>query len=153
MPTGREECVSVSGLAPFKILSPLAVLACFALPTPPPAYASVTTVGLAGWQVQSGAQAPRSGQEISKPGFATGSWLQVRPDDAGAPGTEVGALVQTGHCPDVFFSTNLKQCFGYMSSVGRESVPQFSVPWWFRSTFASDLSSSQHAQLIVNGVV
>ena len=143
----------MSGLAPFKILSPLAVLACFALPTPPPAYASVTTVGLAGWQVQSGAKAPRSGQEISKPGFATGSWLQVRPDDAGAPGTEVGALVQTGHCPNVFFSTNLKQCFGYMSGVGRESVPQFSVPWWFRTTFPSDLSSSQHAQLIVNGVV
>jgi len=32
--------------------------------------------------------------------------MHVMPDDAGAVGTEVGALLQTGHCPDVFFSTD-----------------------------------------------
>ena len=72
---------------------------------------------------------------ISAPGFATGSWLHVRPDDAGAPGTEVGALVQAGRCPNVFFSTNMKNCFGYMSQVGPDTIPMFAVPWWFRTDF------------------
>ena len=63
------------------------------------ASADTQTVGFGGWQVQSSAQAPQAGAQISTPGFPTGSWLHVRPDDAGAVGTEVGALVQTGHWP------------------------------------------------------
>ena len=87
------------------------------------ASADTQIVGLAGWQVQSSAQATQPGKVISKPGFPTGSWLHVTPDAAGAVGTEVGALVQTGHCPDVFFSDNLKQCFGYMDTIGRDTIP------------------------------
>jgi exo-1,4-beta-D-glucosaminidase len=117
------------------------------------ASARLTTVGLGGWQVQSSAQASQGGAEISTPGFATGSWLQVRPDDAGTVGTEVGALVQTGHCPNVFFSTNMKTCFGYMNTVGPETIPEFSVPWWFRTDFDAHLGGSGHASLIVNGIV
>ncbi len=109
------------------------------------ASARTTTVGLGGWQVQSSAQATQAGAQISAPGFATGSWLHVRPDDGGAVGTEVNALVQTGHCPNVFFSTNMKDCFGYMDSVGPETIPQFSVPWWFRTDFRSDWPRGQHA--------
>jgi exo-1,4-beta-D-glucosaminidase len=108
---------------------------------------------LGGWQVQSSARASQPGRVISKPGFATGSWLHVQPDDAGAVGTEVNALVQTGHCPHVFFSTNMKRCFGYMDRIGREKIPRFAVPWWFRTTFTSHLTRSEHAQLIINGVV
>src|SRR5437763_263369 len=126
-----------------------AVVACGAAS----AWANVTTVGLAGWQVQSAAQAPQPGSEISAPDFPAGSWLQVRPDEAGAAGTEVGALVQTGHCPNVFFSTNVKTCFGYMSRVGRETIPMFSVPWWFRTTFFTRLRRPEHVQLVINGVV
>ncbi len=116
------------------------------------ASARTTTVGLGGWQVQSSAQANQAGAQISAPGFATGSWLHVRPDDGGAVGTEVNALVQTGQCPNVFFSTTMKDCFGYMDSVGPETIPQFSVPWWFRTDFRSDRHAA-NTDLIVNGVV
>jgi exo-1,4-beta-D-glucosaminidase len=36
----------------------------------------------------------------------------VKPDDAGAPGTEINVLVQNGKCPDVFYSDNMRKCFG-----------------------------------------
>src|ERR1700730_1165973 len=76
----------------------------------------VSTLGLGGWQVQSTANAPPSGAHISTPGFSTASWRPVTPDGAGARGTELGALVQNNACPNVFFSTNMKTCFGYMST-------------------------------------
>jgi exo-1,4-beta-D-glucosaminidase len=117
------------------------------------ASARLTTVGLAGWQVQSSAKASQSGARISRPGFRTRAWLHVKPDDAGAPGTEVGALVQGGRCPNVFFSTNMKRCFGYIKQLGADTIPTFSVPWWFRTTFTASGARSQHLQLIINGVV
>jgi exo-1,4-beta-D-glucosaminidase len=117
------------------------------------ASASTTTLGLGGWRVESSAQVTQGGAQISQPGFTTGSWLAVTPDDAGAPGTEINALVQNGACSNVFFSTNMKQCFGYMDQLGAETIPQFSVPWWFRTDFNPNLRPSQHAELIVNGIV
>ncbi len=119
-----------------KAIAALVATAAIAALAAPTASADVTTVGLGGWQVQSTAQATQSPAAISTPGFGTASWLHVRPDDAGAPGTEVGALVQTGHCPNVFFSTNMKQCFGYLTGIG-DPVPQFAVPWWFRTDFTA----------------
>ena len=59
----------------------------------------------------------------------------MAPDNGGAPGTEVNALVQNGRCPNVFFSTNMKRCFGYMKSIGHVTTPLFAKPWWFRTTF------------------
>jgi exo-1,4-beta-D-glucosaminidase len=117
------------------------------------ASADTQIVGLGGWQVQSSATATQAGAQISSPGFPTGSWLHVRPDDAGAVGTEVNALVQTGHCPQVFFSTNMKNCFGYMENIGADTIPEFSVPWWFRTDFLADPRHSGHTDLIINGVV
>jgi len=117
------------------------------------ASAATQIVGLGGWQVQSSAQAPQAGGDISTPGFPTGSWLHVHTDDAGAVGTEVGALVQTDHCPNVFFSENMKSCFGYMDTIGPDTIAEFSVPWWFRSDFLADPGSSRYTDLIVNGVV
>ena len=117
------------------------------------ASADTKIVGLGGWQVQSSAEATQAGAQISTPGFPTGSWLEVKPDDAGAVGTEVNALVQTGHCPNVFFSTNMKDCFGYMDSIGPNSIPEFSVPWWFRTDFVANPGSSHYTDLIINGVV
>ncbi len=116
------------------------------------ASADTQTVGLAGWQVQSSASATQTGQQISTPGFATGSWLHVRPDDAGAVGTEVGALVQTGRCPNVFFSTNMAQCFGTPQGIG-DAIAPFDKPWWFRTNFVADPGHSRYADLIINGVV
>ncbi|MGH2886923.1 MAG: hypothetical protein ACRDPA_30240, partial [Solirubrobacteraceae bacterium] len=60
--------------------TPLLALAATAIGTPA-ALADTQTVGLGGWQVQSTAQAPQSAQQISTPGFPTGAWLRVRPDD------------------------------------------------------------------------
>lgn len=87
------------------------------------ASARVTTLGLAGWQIQSSRQAPQSGSAISQPGFATVSWLHIHPDDAGAAGTEVAALVQAGRCPSVFFAMNMKSCFGYLAQRGPDTIP------------------------------
>ncbi len=117
------------------------------------ARAETVTLGLGGWQVQSSALAPAPGSQISEPGFPTGSWLAVKPDDAGAVGTEIGALLANGACPNVFFSEEMKNCFGYMEAIGPVTVPQFAVPWWFRTEFDPDLQAGEHAQLVVNGIV
>jgi exo-1,4-beta-D-glucosaminidase len=117
----------------------LALAAAFALctcaaPLVARAHAETTTLGLGGWQVQSSALAPQAGGQISEPGFPTGNWLAVKPDDAGAVGTEIDALLQNGACPNVFFSEEMKRCFGYMEAIGPETVAQFAVPWWFART-------------------
>ncbi len=75
------------------------------------AVAQTRVLGLPGWEVQSSAEATQSGEELSSPSFAGGSWLAVKPDDAGAPGTEIGALLQNGACPEVFFAENMKTLF------------------------------------------
>jgi exo-1,4-beta-D-glucosaminidase len=111
----------------------------------------LTTLGLAGWQVQSSAVATQPGADVSAPGFDTAAWLKVHPDDAGAPGTEIGALLQNGECPDVFVGDTMRQCFGYMSKRGPVTVPRFAVPWWFRTEFTAP--AGKHADLVLNGVV
>jgi len=128
----------------------LFALAMFGAPT---ASADTNTVGLGGWQVQSTARATQAPKRVSAPGFPTGTWLHVRPDSAGAVGTEVGALVQTGHCPNVFFSNRMKDCFGYMDTVGPDTIKEFSVPWWFRTDFSAQPRPDRYTDLVVNGVV
>jgi exo-1,4-beta-D-glucosaminidase len=115
--------------------------------------AALSTVGSGGWKVLSSATATQSGQAISTPGFSTSGWLSVTPDDAGAPGTEITALLQNGKCPNVFFATNMKTCFGTQKSNGPVTTAQFAVPWWFRADFTANLLAGQSASLIVNGVV
>ena len=121
------------------------------LAAPPVAAAATQTLGLHGWRVQSSASAGNDGAAISRPGFGAKAWLKVTPDDGGAPGTEVEALVQNGRCPNVFFSTNMKRCFGYMKAIGADTIPRFAVPWWFRTSFHAEQAA--HASLVVNGVV
>ncbi|HEY2641888.1 MAG TPA: hypothetical protein VGI66_18605, partial [Streptosporangiaceae bacterium] len=129
----------------------------------------VTNLGSNGWEVQSSAVATQSGAQISTPGFGTSTWLPVANDDAGAPGTEIEALLQNGQCPgdtalqpvnqstsspnSVFFSDNLKLCYGSASKIGAVSVKEFSAPWWWRTDFTAALQAGQVASLIVNGVV
>jgi exo-1,4-beta-D-glucosaminidase len=140
-------------VATSKVLIAVLFVLAAAAAAPAGAAAALITVGLPGWQVQSSAQATEGGAQISRSGFATSTWLHVQPDDAGAVGTEVGALVQNGRCPSVFFSTNMKTCFGYMNQVGPETIPTFAVPWWFRTSFTADPRRGQTTQLIINGVV
>ncbi len=120
---------------------------------PPTGSTALSDLGSGGWKVLTSATATQTGAQISTPGFATTGWLSVANDDAGAPGTEVEALLQNGACPNVFFSTNMKTCFGYMKTIGRDTIKQFGVPWWFRTDFTPGLQTGQQATLIVNGVV
>ena len=113
---------------------------------------AVVDLGAAGWKVLTSATATQGGAQISTPGFSTSGWLSVTNDGAGAPGTEINALLQNGACPNVFFSTNMKTCFGQMTKVGADTIAQFSVPWWYRTDFAAP-PAGQNAKLIVNGVV
>jgi exo-1,4-beta-D-glucosaminidase len=134
-----------------------------------PGDSEITNLGGTGWEVQSSAVATQTGAQISTPGFSTSSWLPVTNDDAGAPGTEIEALAQNGLCPgdtalqpvnqstdspdSVFYSTNMKSCYGSMSSIGADTVAEFDVPWWWRTDFTPDLAAGQYATLIVNGVI
>jgi len=127
------------------------IIAAAALVGPPGASAATHTVGLHGWQVQSSAAAGDNGAALSRPGFAAHGWLKVTADDGGAPGTEAQALVEDGRCRNVFYSTNMKRCFGYMKAIGAVTIPRFAVPWWFRTTFTAQQPG--HATLVVNGVV
>jgi exo-1,4-beta-D-glucosaminidase len=129
----------------------------------------ISDLGSNGWEVQSSAVATQSGAQISTPGFDTSAWLPVANDDAGAPGTEIEALLQNGLCPgdtalqpvnqdtgspkSVFFSNNMQLCFGSESKIGPVTVPEFSVPWWWRTDFTPSLQAGQVATLVVNGVV
>lgn len=116
----------------------------------------LSTLGLAGWQVESSATTGTDGRLISNPSFDAAGWLHVQPDDAGAPGTEIEALLQNGACPDVFYSTNMLSCFGYEPNVGPVRVHEFAVPWWFRTGFdlpAGIGGSGASVSLIVNGIV
>jgi exo-1,4-beta-D-glucosaminidase len=110
-------------------------------------------LGTGGWKVVSSAIATEGGAQVSSPGFSTAHWLSVRPDDADAPGTEIEALVQNGKCPDVYYSDNMRRCFGYTDDNGPVTVPQFAVPWWFRTDFTANLHPGQTASLVVGGVV
>ena len=121
--------------------------------TPAARPAAPITLGTGGWKVLTSATATQTGQQISTPGFSTSGWLSVTPDDAGAPGTEIEALLQSGGCPNVFFSDNMRKCFGFTSSNGPVSVARFKVPWWYRTDFTANLAAGQTATLIVNGVV
>jgi exo-1,4-beta-D-glucosaminidase len=140
------------------------------LPTPGGTGASdVTDLGAGGWQVASSATATQPGAQISMPSFDARSWLRVANDSAGAPGTEVEALLQNGRCPgdpglqpvnrssdsphSVFFSDNMRKCYGYENQIGADTVPLFRVPWWWRTEFSPHLRAGQHATLIVNGVI
>ena len=141
-------------------LSAIALLALTAASVPVPAAAAspptgssaVVDLGTGGWKVLTSATATQTGAQISTPGFSTSGWLSVTNDGAGAPGTEINALLQNGSCPNVFFSTNMKNCFGQMTKVGADTIAQFSVPWWYRTDFAAP-PAGQNAKLIVNGVV
>jgi exo-1,4-beta-D-glucosaminidase len=136
-----------------------ALVAALALTGALPACAAVsppglTTLGTAGWTVLSSATATQGGAKISTPGFDTSNWLKVTPDDAGAPGTEITALLQNNKCPDVFVADNMKKCFGTQKkNSGPVTTAQFATPWWFRTDFTASLDSGQTASLVVNGVV
>src|SRR5256714_12046088 len=82
-----------------------------------------------GWKVLTSATATQGGAQISTPGFSTSGWLTVANDGGGAPGTEIGALLQNGSCPNVFFSANMKTCFGLMTKAGAGTIRPSAETW------------------------
>lgn len=118
-----------------------------------PGASALTTLGAGtGWKVLTSRTATQSGARISTPGFPTDDWLTVANDDAGAPGTEINALLQNGSCPDVFYSDTMRSCYGQMTKRGPDTLPQFSVPWWYRTDFTAP-AAGRHTELVLNGVV
>lgn len=113
----------------------------------------LSTIGLAGWQVLTTASVKDGGAKVSAPGYSTAGWLPVKPDDAGAPGTEINALVQNGKCPDVFYSDNLRKCFGSVSKLGPVVTKPFSDPWWYRTDFDPSFTAGKAAKLTIPGIV
>ena len=145
-PSTASRHASRAGLAAFVLL----LFATFTLAT---AQARSSVLGSGGWRVLSSAATAAGGGQISNPGFSPASWLRVHNDDGGAPGTEIAALLQNKRCPAVFYSTDMADCFGYMSHIGQDTIPQFAVPWWYRTTFHSSGKPGRFETLIVNGVV
>jgi exo-1,4-beta-D-glucosaminidase len=157
----------------------LSTAAARATALPGQGHSGTSTVGLSGWQVQSSAAATswttgtgaiEAGNQISEPGFDSSGWLTVRPDSAGAVGTEVEALLQHGICPDdsslqpvnqspdshasVFYSDNLQNCFGApMTNPAADTNPLFDMPWWFRTDFHASPRSGRDEKLVLNGVM
>ncbi|MBO0818816.1 MAG: hypothetical protein J2P30_27075, partial [Actinobacteria bacterium] len=67
--------------------------------TTPTGASDIANLGTGGWRVASSATTTAPGSQISAPSFDASSWLPVRNDGAGAPGTEIEALLQNGRCP------------------------------------------------------
>jgi hypothetical protein len=112
----------------------------------------LSIIGTQGWRVLTSATAKDCGEKISAPGYPTTGWLQVKPDDAGAPpGTEINALVQNGKCPEVFYSDNMRKCFGYVDKLGPVTTDPFKDPWWYRTDFAPAFKPGQNAKLTIPG--
>ncbi|MFD9960327.1 beta-mannosidase [Amycolatopsis sp. NPDC058986] len=110
-------------------------------------------IGTEGWQVLTTASVKDGGDKVSTPGYATQGWLPVKPDDEGAPGTEINALVQNGKCPDVFYADNMRKCFGYIDKLGPVTTAPFKDPWWYRTDFTPAFKQGQNAKLTIPGIV
>ncbi|MEU4668206.1 beta-mannosidase [Amycolatopsis sp. NPDC023774] len=113
----------------------------------------LSTIGTSGWQVLTTASVQDGGDRVSQPGYSTKGWLPVKADDAGAPGTEINALVQNGKCPDVFYSDNMRKCFGYVDKLGPVTTKPFSDPWWYRTDFDPGFAKGKNGKLTIPGIV
>src|SRR4051812_34169406 len=117
----------------------------------------------AGWTLQSAAKiksakikkADRTGDGISRPGYAAAGWHQ-----ATVPTTPVAALVKDGTFPDPYFGKNMRELPGVKYGIGEnfslKPMPAdspFAVPWWYRTEFAvpADFANRQ-VMLHLDGV-
>ena len=104
-----------------------------------PAHAATPMITLDhGWQIQSSAKVPDTGDAISTSTFHPTGWYP-----ATMPSTVLAALVANKVYPDPYFGLNLRSIPGTSYPVGRNfstiAMPDdspFRVPWWFRTEFA-----------------
>ncbi|WP_324607654.1 glycosyl hydrolase 2 galactose-binding domain-containing protein, partial [Streptomyces sp. NRRL WC-3742] len=99
--------------------------------------ATGSTTALTGYAIQSSAKVTDSAEAISTPGYQPTGW-----HPAGARSTVYAALVADKTYPDPFYSENMK------------TVPtdQFQVPWWYRSDFTVN-DTTTRTYLNVTGIV
>ncbi|MET9887790.1 exo-beta-D-glucosaminidase [Streptomyces sp. NPDC006430] len=135
-----------AALAVFGLLGALVVGAPAATPSPRATHvraavavpaAPGSTTALSGYAIRSTAEVADSVALVSSPGYATTGW-----HPAGARSTVLAALVANGEHPDPFYSTNQQ----------RIPAAAFAVPWWYRSEFTVDDTSSR-TYLDFSGVV
>jgi exo-1,4-beta-D-glucosaminidase len=98
---------------------------------------SAQTVLRAGWKVQSSAQVPASGNQVSEPGFSTRGWYPTS-----TPKTVFAVLVENGVYKNPYFGMNLRSFPGVAYKIGgqfaNEEMPAdspYAVPWWYRNEF------------------
>ncbi|GAA3523464.1 beta-mannosidase [Amycolatopsis ultiminotia] len=143
----------IAGIAALVLLPGVLSAPASAQPSLPSAPHGQSSIGTAGWQVLSTAKVADGGDRVSQPGYSTSGWLPVKPDDAGAPGTEITALLQNGQCPDVFYSDTMRKCFGYVDKLGPVTTEPFSDPWWYRTDFDPGFRQGKNAKLTIPGIV
>jgi len=89
------------------------------------------------WQIQSSAQVPQTGDQISTPGFHPQGWYP-----ATVPSTVVAAQVADNVYPDPYYSLDLRSIPGTTYDFGDnfavDPMPvdsPYVVPWWYRTVF------------------
>ena len=100
---------------------------------------AASTVSLnRGWQIQSSCEVKASGEQVSKPGFATSGWHKTT-----VPNTVVGTLVDDKTYLDPTYGTNLKKFPGMNYSdknlFANQDMPEgspFKCSWWWRLEFS-----------------
>ncbi len=90
-----------------------------------------------GWELQSSAKVPESGDVLSSASYKPQGWYPVT-----VPTTVVAALVKAKVYPDPDFGTNLRNFPGMDYAVGKvfarlpmNAASPFAVPWWYRRVF------------------
>src|ERR1700746_1490116 len=78
---------------------------------------SAETVLRAGWRVQTAAQVPASGGQISEPGFSTRGWYPTS-----APKTVFAVLVENGVYKNPYFAMNLRSFPAVEYKIGGQCV-------------------------------
>ncbi|MET0551395.1 MAG: sugar-binding domain-containing protein, partial [Vicinamibacteria bacterium] len=103
-----------------------------------PATAGSRTALVDGWTLQSAAKVAAGGEQVSRPGFATTGWHDVR-----VPNTVVGALVENGTYRDPYFGMNLRSIPGTNYPIGQRFTllptpddSPFKPAWWYRREVA-----------------
>ena len=88
------------------------------------------------WMIQSSANVPQKGDEVSRVTFHPKDWHK-----ASVPSTVLAALVKDGEFPDPYFGMNLQSIPGAgpkgknFSNYPMPKGSPFAVPWWYRTEF------------------
>ena len=106
-----------------------------------------------GWQLQSSAKIAGGGEQVSTRAVDTAGWIPVN-----LPATVLGALVEHGAYPDVFYRDNLRKLPGQgppAQNFSNHPMPDdspFGVPWWFRKELVVPDDAPHYLRLRFDGI-